>query len=161
MFWFVFLVGMLVYTFFFDTQAFSRMLRFIIMSYSVTILVYILYPTCQELRPEVFPRDNALTRFIAGFYQFDTNTNVCPSIHVIGSLAVLYGSWDARHLDTPVWRTVFTVLAVLISVSTVFIKQHSVIDLVAALPLSAFSALYASRRLPAVRTVRERERNTN
>lgn len=87
LFWFVYLIGAVAYTFFFDVPGFRRMMRFVMITYSVTLIIYFLFPTCQMLRPEVFPRDNALTRFIAGFYVFDTNTNVCPSLHVIGSMA--------------------------------------------------------------------------
>lgn len=141
LFWFVYLGGFLLYSLLFDTEAFKRMMKFVMVSYTAAILIYILFPNCQELRPAAFERDNAFTRFVAGFYRFDTNTNVCPSIHVIGSLAVLYASWNSRHFHSAGWRAVFGVLAVLISVSTVFLKQHSVLDLLAALPVCAL-ALY-------------------
>ena len=67
LFWFVYLIGAVAYTFFFDVPGFRRMMRFVMITYSVTLIIYFLFPTCQMLRPEVFPRDNALTRFIAGF----------------------------------------------------------------------------------------------
>ncbi len=132
--WFVCLVGMHLYTLLYDVQSFKRMMRFIMLTYSVTILVYLLYPTCQELRPAVFARDNLLTRFMAAFYRFDTNTNVCPSIHVIGSLAVLFTALDCRRLGAAS-KAGIAVLAVLMSLSTVFLKQHSLIDVAAALPV--------------------------
>ena len=99
MFWFLFLIGMHLYTLLYDTRAFRQMMKFIIISYSVTIIIYFIFPTCQLLRPESFARDNVLTRFMAGFYRFDTNTNVCPSIHVIGSLAVMFTAWHCRGLE--------------------------------------------------------------
>ncbi len=145
LFWFVYLVGVLAYTLLFDPESFKGMMRFIIVSYSAAILAYILFPNCQELRPETFERDNALTRFIAGFYQFDTNTNVCPSIHVIGSVAAMLGAWNSKHFSTPGWRAAFAVAAALISVSTVFIKQHSVLDLLAAVPVCLVSYHFAYR----------------
>ncbi len=147
MFWFVFLTGMIAYTLLFDTEAFKRMMRFIMVSYSAAIVIYILFPNCQELRPADFARDNVFTRFIAGFYEFDTNTNVCPSIHVIGSVAAMLAAWDSRHFSTPGWRWAFGVTALLISVSTVFIKQHSVLDLLAAAPvcLAAYHVAYGRK----------------
>ena len=120
LFWFVYLIGAVAYTFFFDVPGFRRMMRFVMITYSVTLIIYFLFPTCQMLRPEVFPRDNALTRFIAGFYVFDTNTNVCPSLHVIGSMAAFF-----------------------ISISTVFMKQHSILDVAAAIPLCAIGYYFA------------------
>ena len=146
LFWFVFLVGMLLYTLLRDTEAFKRMMRFIILSYTAAILIYMLFPNCQQLRPQAFERDNLFTRFIARFYEFDTNTNVCPSIHVIGSAAVMFAAWDSRDFKTPVWRLAFSVTAVLISVSTVFIKQHSVLDLLAAVPLCIVAWLFANKK---------------
>ncbi len=135
LFWFVYLVGMHIYTLFYDVDTFRRMMKYIIITYSAAILIYFIFPTCQELRPIEFERDNVLTRFIAGFYQFDTNTNVCPSIHVIGSLAVMEAAVWSRQIQSKWWKTAFVVVAVLICVSTVFMKQHSLIDLFAALPI--------------------------
>lgn len=137
MFWFVFLVGMHIYLLLFDTRAFRRFLYFTILTYSVTILIYLIYPTCQELRPAEFPRDNFLTRFMAGFYEFDTNTNVCPSLHVVGSMAVGFAAWDTPRFRTAFWRIVFMGTALLISISTVFVKQHSILDVFWGLVLCA------------------------
>jgi len=135
LFWFVYLVGIHIYTLLFDVEAFKKMMYFIVITYTVTMVIYFIYPTCQELRPAVFERDNFLTRFIAGFYQFDTNTNVCPSIHVIGSVAVSLAAWNSRHFNTPKWRALFSVITFLVSISTVFLKQHSIVDVAAAIPV--------------------------
>ncbi len=137
MFWFVFLVGMHLYTLLYDVDTFRRMMKYIIITYSAAMLIYFIFPTCQELRPISFERDNILTRFIAGFYQFDTNTNVCPSIHVIGSLAVMEAAIYSKRIKSKEIKVAFIITAVLICISTVFMKQHSVIDLLAALPICA------------------------
>ena len=148
LFWFVFLVGIHIYTLLYDTESFKRLMRFIIISYSAAMLIYILFPNCQELRPVVFERDNIFTRFIEGFYQFDTNTNVCPSIHVIGSVAVMLCAWHSKHFSTAGWRITFGIVAILISVSTVFLKQHSVLDILAAIPICviAYMMSYQKRK---------------
>lgn len=135
LFWFVFLVGMHVYTMLYDVDAFRRMMKYIIITYSAAILIYFIFPTCQELRPAQFERDNILTRFINGFYQFDTNSNVCPSIHVIGSLAVMEAALWSKQIQSRGIKAAFVIVAVLICLSTVFMKQHSIIDLFAALPI--------------------------
>lgn len=137
MFWFVFLVGLIIYTLLYDTNTFVRFMKYIIITYSAAVIIYILFPNCQELRPAVFERDNIFTRFMSGFYKFDTNTNVCPSIHVIGSLAVLSASLNMERFNSPKWKIGITVTAVLICISTVFLKQHSILDVFAALPICA------------------------
>ncbi len=128
LYWFIFLVGMYAYTLFFDVDTFKKLMYFTIATYGITVVLYLLFPNMQELRPESFPRDNALTRFMEGYYAMDTHTNVCPSLHVIGAFAVQTAAWHSKKLSTPLWRTVCTVIAVLISISTVFLKQHSVLD---------------------------------
>lgn len=137
MFWFVYLVGMLLYTLLCDIPSFKRLMWFTIFTYSVTVFIYLIYPTSQELRPTDFMRDNFFTRFLADFYQFDTNTNVNPSIHVIGSLAVMFTAWNSKRFKHSVpWKVAFTLVGLLICVSTLFIKQHSVIDIACAALLS-------------------------
>ena len=103
-----------------------------------------IWPTCQNLRPAAFERDNLLTRFMAQFYQFDTNTNVCPSIHVLGTMAVLLTSYHCRSTSTPGWKIAFTVAAVLICASTVFLKQHSILDVAAAFALCPVPSIAAA-----------------
>lgn len=136
--WFVYLIGALAYTFFQDVPAFRRMMRFVIVTYTAATVVYFIYPTQQLLRPEAFARDNALTRAVAWFYTFDTNTNVCPSLHVIGSAAALFALRDGPRLRKRAWwQAASVLLALCISLSTVFMKQHSILDVLCALPVCA------------------------
>lgn len=137
LFWFVFLIGMLAYTLFYETDCFRRMMYFIMLTYTVAIVTYFIWPNCQELRPVRFERDNILTRFMKAFYAFDTNTNVCPSIHVIGSFAVMFAAWDTERFRAWGWKIGFAAAALLISVSTVFVKQHSAVDVLAGIGVSA------------------------
>lgn len=137
LFWFVFIIGMLAYTLLYDIPAFRRMMYFIMTTYTIAIFVYLIFPNCQQLRPAEFVRDNIFTRFMRHFYEFDTNTNVCPSIHVIGSAAVCFTAMSIERFKTPGWSVFFTVATFLICVSTMFLKQHSFIDVAAALPVCA------------------------
>lgn len=156
MFWFVFLVGMHLYLLLTDTPAFRRMMHFIIFTYSAALLVFLFYPTVQHLRPREFPRDNFLTQFIADFYRFDTNTNVCPSLHCVGSMAVVFASWDTEKLRR--FRPAITVTGLLISISTVFVKQHSILDVFwgMVLSLAAYRAVYILPKKGKVHTWKER-----
>ncbi len=128
--WFLFLFFIHIYTLLFDIEAFKKLMYFIILSYSFTTVIFILFPNMQALRPAEFERDNFLVDFMKGFYEFDTNTNVCPSLHVVGSFAVLFASWNCKGLSSALSRAIFTVLTIFISISTVFLKQHSIIDII-------------------------------
>ena len=149
MFWFVFLIGMHAYLLLFDIPAFRRFMYFIMITYGVTAIIYICYPTCQNLRPETFARDNFLTRFVRQFYAFDSNTNVCPSLHVVGALATAVGAFDTERFRSAFWRIAFGGTALLISISTVFVKQHSIIDVFWAFVLcaAAYLAVYVLPKL--------------
>lgn len=140
-FWFAYLVGMYVYCIFFDTETFKNYTYFIMITYTTTILIYLVWPTMQNLRPDVsaLSRDNIFTDIMKNFYNFDTNTNVCPSIHVIGAVAVSCAAWNSKLFSGWGWRIAFTVSTILIVLSTVFLKQHSVVDIPPALLLCAIA----------------------
>ena len=142
-FWFVFLVGIHIYTLFFDVPAFKKLMYFIMITYTLTTVIYIVYPTSQELRPTEFERDNFCVDIVKGLYAFDTNTNVCPSLHVIGSFAVLFTSWQCGRFKNLRWQLFFITSTVLISASTVYLKQHSIIDVWAALIVCAAAFPFA------------------
>ena len=135
LFWFLFLFLMVVFTFFYDVPAFRRMHWFLIITYGITLTIYFLFPNCQELRPDTFLRDNFLTRFMADFYEFDTHTNVCPSLHVVGGVASMLTVLDCRHLQHRAWKISSIIVTILISASTVFLKQHSILDVALAIPV--------------------------
>lgn len=142
-YWFVYLIGFLVFAFFYDVESFTRSMRFITVTYLLAIVAYVLFPNGQDLRPVAFERNNIFSQVVAGLYRNDTNTNVCPSIHVIGSFAVMLPAWHSKYFKTRLWRIVFGVLAVLISISTVFLKQHSIIDVLAAVPVCVLGYVVA------------------
>lgn len=144
--WYVAIFGMHLYTALYDLDTFKRYSKYLIFSVSVSTVIFLIFPSCQELRPEAFPRDNFLTRIIGLIYAVDTNTNVFPSEHAIGAMAVLGAAIHANGLRSSGKITVIAVLAVLISLSTVFLKQHSILDVLAAIPICAVAYLLCFRR---------------
>lgn len=135
--WYFYLIGIHLYTLFYDIASFKKLMYFIIASFSVACVIFAVFPTEQLLRPENFPRDNIFTDAVKFLYTIDTNTNVCPSLHVGGSLAVLFTAWNAKGLNTPFWRILNIIITLLITASTVFLKQHSILDTAAAVILCA------------------------
>lgn len=121
---------------------------FIIASYGVTLIIYLIFPNMQQLRPTEFARDNIFTRIVGFAYSIDTNTNVFPSLHVIGSLATLFAFWFTPRFSTVGWRITNTVCTVLICLSTVFIKQHSVLDILGGLILCAIIYPFVYKKKP-------------
>lgn len=142
-FWFAYIVGMLLYGLLFDRQSFRDCMYFIMLTYSATIVIYLLWPNMQALRPAAFDRENVLTWIVQKLYNFDTNTNVCPSIHVLGSVAVSLTGLRAPGLQHWGWKVFFHTSNLLICLSTVFLKQHSILDVFAALLLCAIAYPFA------------------
>lgn len=156
--WYPFLVGVGLYTLVREPAAFRRYLYFLMAGFSLSLLICFLVPNGQDLRPESFPRQNLFTWVVAGLYRTDTNTNVFPSMHVVGAMAAAAAIFDCPGLRR--LRVPGVVLAVLISVSTVFIKQHSVLDIVGGLALGLpIGQIIYRRQLGALwRTWRQRSR---
>ena len=148
-FWFVYLVWMLVYTFFFDIPSFKKYMTFITISYSLTCLIYVILPTEQNLRIDLSERSNVFEDLVWQLQtSIDNNKNVCPSLHVTGSFAVLFTAWNSERYRSVFWRAVFIAITVLISASTVFLKQHSIIDIAAAVGLCFAIYPFVFRRQP-------------
>ena len=133
-FWYALIVFSLGYFALYDVDSFKKLQTFIIITQVCAMVVYILYPNCQNLRPAEFPRDNFLTDCIGFLYAFDTNTGVCPSLHCAYSIGIA-SVWLKAKDVSKLWKVFVVIAVILICLSTMFIKQHSAVDFFAALPV--------------------------
>lgn len=132
--WYLLIIVSLGYFLLYNVDSFKRLQTYIIITQAVAMAAYILFPTRQDLRPAVFPRDNFLTDCISFLYRFDTNTGVCPSLHVAYSIGIA-SVWLKEKGVSLLWKGFVVVAVILICLSTMFIKQHSAVDFFAALPV--------------------------
>ena len=144
-FWYLLIVISLVYFMLYDIESFKNLQKFIIITQLGAMLVYIIWPSVQNLRPTEFPRHNFLTWVIGLIYRFDTPTGVCPSLHVAYSVGIA-STWMKYKPAPRAWRWFTVFAAVIISLSTAFVKQHSTVDIIAALPLSLLAEVIVFRR---------------
>ena len=133
-FWYLLIVVSLGYFLLYNVDSFKKLQTFIIITQIVAMAIYIAFPNRQDLRPLVFPRDNLLTQGVALLYSVDTNTNVCPSLHVAYSIGIA-STWLKEKNVSKVWKAFVVIAVALICMSTAFIKQHSVVDAFVALPV--------------------------
>ena len=139
-FWYLLIVISLGYFALYDVENFRNLQTFIIITQVVAMTVYILYPSVQNLRPTGFARDNFFTWLANIVYTFDTPTGVCPSLHVAYSLGI--GScWLKEKSASKLWKGFVVFSVILISLSTAVVKQHSVIDIAAALPVGLLAEI--------------------
>ncbi len=154
--WYPLLVAAGLYLLRRDLPAFRRYMLFLGTAFLLSELVWLLVPNGQDLRPAAFPRENLLTALTAELYRIDTNTNVFPSVHVLGSIGAALAVRDCRGSeDKPLLRAGTALLAAVICLSTVFIKQHSVLDVVGGLLLGGLIARPVYRSSPAFRPSRK------
>ena len=147
--WYPLLVGVGVVLFFRDSPAFRRYMVFLAVTFFISVAIWFLIPNGQDLRPPALPRNNLLTRLMAGIYAIDTHTNVFPSVHVVGSVGAALAAWDCTAIRDRKWLVWgITVLAALICLSVVFVKQHGILDLLGGLVLSALTGMVIYRKKP-------------
>jgi len=100
---------------------------------SLTILlsyvVYLLFPTYVN-RPHVEGAD-VFTKLIIFIYGNDRPYNVLPSNHTYTTLIISF-FWSRWY---PKQKTLWILAAIIVILSTLFTKQHAVLDLVAAIAL--------------------------
>ena len=135
--WYFLILGSLIRFAVFSCKGFSRFTKHMAICQIIAIIIFIIFPNKQELRPEVLPRENVFSLVVKMIHSVDTNTNVCPSLHVCYSVS-LASVWhrEARRKSTAL---IYKILAILISLSTVMIKQHSALDVLVALPVCAIA----------------------
>ena len=126
--WYAYVALSLLYFLLYNTESFKKLSTYILLTQIIAMTVYILYPNRQDLRPDEFERSNIFTFIVSILYSLDTSTNVCPSLHVGYSVAIA-SVWLKEKGISALWKTVSTVFAILVCMSTAFIKQHSVVDI--------------------------------
>lgn len=132
--WYLLIAVSLLYFAFYNVENFKRLQIFIIVTQVAAMIIYIIFPNFQPLRPDVYPRDNFLTDIVALLQTADTNSNVCPSLHVAYSIGI--ASIWLKEKDAKGWvKTAIVIFCILVCLSTAFIKQHSVIDGLVAIPV--------------------------
>lgn len=153
--WFAYVVAVIVLLFFMDQKSYIRCCVFMAVGMTLFLLISTLFPNGHHLRPQVMPRDNVFTDLIAGLYLTDTSTNIFPSIHVYNSIAAHLGIAKCEALRKyRALRFGSLILSVSIILSTVLIKQHSVLDLFGAVILAVlvYIPIYGIHRNAHVKT---------
>lgn len=138
--WFVWIPFTLLYFLYKAPRAdFWRLCLPLFAGMTIALTCYLLVPTGLDLRPYNVWGGDFFARAVRLLYHSDTATNVCPSIHVFNSVTLMLAYWRSRVFDAPGrrWmRRAAVVLCVSIVLSTMLLKQHSVVDVVMGLALA-------------------------
>ena len=142
--WFPFIAGTMLYFIFLgEKDEYYKLTANLAMGMTIFLLVSYLYPNILQLRPYDFPRENVLTDLVRWLYQTDTPTNVLPSIHVFNSLACSLALFHDRSLRDKKWLQVSSMgLTLSIILATMFLKQHSVLDVCLGMAMAFLGYLF-------------------
>jgi len=115
------------------TRTVSRKTSYMLMvGMTLFIIISLVYPNMLELRAAIPDRQNIFIDMISYLHSIDTPTDVLPSLHVYDAIVVASG----LHLAFPEKKGMLAasdLLTLLIVLSTMFIKQHSIIDVISAI----------------------------
>ena len=136
--WFLYVAIAVIYCFFKNKPEYFRACAFLGIGMTVFLIVSTLWPNGQHLRPYIMPRDNTLTQLVTMLYRADTPTNIWPSIHVYNSIGAHLALMRNQELGkNKLLHAGSLLLCVSIILSTVFLKQHSVFDVITAFIMAA------------------------
>ena len=85
--WYFYIGGAFVYFGLKCKEDFLKLTKFIFWGMSISYIIYIIWPSGQNLRPVLMEND-IFTKTIGLIYYIDPPVNVCPSIHVMDSIGV-------------------------------------------------------------------------
>ena len=137
--WFLYIAAVFIWLFFRDRENFYKYIVFLYTGMTIFLIASAVYPNGHLLRPAKFDRDNIFIRMVCFLYQADTSTNILPSIHVFNSIAAHMAVVHTPGLAKNKWTVRGSrLLAVSIILSTVFLKQHSCVDVICGILLGMF-----------------------
>lgn len=145
--WFAYVAVVVLFLFFKNRQDFYKCCAFLFTGMTIFLIISTLWPNGHHLRPAQMPRDNIFTQAVTLLWGIDTPTNLWPSIHVYNSMGAHFAVMRSGELaNRKGLRISSGILAFSIILSTMFIKQHSVFDVVTAIALGTVMYTLVYRR---------------
>lgn len=133
--WYLTMPGSLLLLMLRDRDAFLRLCFMMFGGMTLSLLIYLIAPNGINLRVPI-EHENIAASLCRLLQTIDTPTNVCPSIHVSSAVATdLAIRHSDAYKDRPLIKGLSFIVSVSICIATLFIKQHSIIDLIAGLAL--------------------------
>ncbi|MFP3153053.1 phosphatase PAP2 family protein [Lachnospiraceae bacterium ZAX-1] len=129
--WFVYIAIAVFYFFLKNTTDYYKLCMFLFIGMTIFLIISTIYPNGHYLRPHVYERNNIFVAMVQRLHIADTPTNLFPSVHVYNSIGVHIAISHNEHLKQN-WKLQLASLLLMLSIifSTVFLKQHSVFDVI-------------------------------
>ena len=135
--WFLYVGATIFYFLITSKEDYYKLCIFLFSGMTISLIICTFFRNGTDLRPVIDPDKNIFTALVAYIYRSDTCTNVFPSIHVYNSIGVHIAVARSERLrGHRLIRLGSGLLMISICMATVFLKQHSVIDLIGAVILA-------------------------
>jgi len=129
-----------------NIDEYYKLIATLMIGMSIFIVVSVLYPNKLDLRPAAVKGNDIFAILCRYLYSTDTPTNVLPSIHVYNSMVICFAvNGNAELSKKPLVIAGTDILTVLIILSTMFLKQHSVIDVATGIVMSVVLQVICDR----------------
>lgn len=148
--WYPFVFLSLIYLCFYDKKIYFKSLATMITGMIICYILYYFFQTTVP-RPSLSGNDFCTT-LVKMIYNFDNPFNCFPSIHVLNSCVIMEGI--NRSNSKKGLKVIVNLIAVLIMLSTQFIKQHVILDLIFSVVLAR--SLYSFINILDLELIRKR-----
>ena len=164
--WFGYVAWGFLFFGFKDRSEFYKTCAFLFTGMTVFLIISTVYPNGHFLRPAYFTRHNFFTNLVDMLYATDTATNLFPSIHVYNSIGVHLAVVNSKCIKNhKLAKRISFVLAASIVLATMFLKQHSVFDVITAFLLAILmnAIVYKKNwfKAPAASSAKIKSKNKN
>ena len=149
--WFAYIAVGIGYFALRNKEEYYNLCKILFFGMTVFLIVSTLCPNGHYLRPTRFVRDNIFVDMVRGLYATDTSTNLFPSIHVYNSIAINAVIWHCKDFKKNYFvRYGSGILMVNIVLATMFLKQHSVFDVITGILLALATIRFVYRTQPEI-----------
>jgi membrane-associated phospholipid phosphatase len=126
--WYLYMIFPFIFFIHNSKEDFYKFSLFMFSGLIIANIIFLVFPNGQNLRPEI-TGDDILTKTILSIYSTDKPINSAPSVHVINSIIAHIALAKNKTMQKYKWiiRVSF-ILMISIILSTVMIKQHSILD---------------------------------
>lgn len=126
--WFMVFPAALVYFMIKDKTEFQDLWFIMFTGMNLSFLINVLFPTGLDLRTDL-PNRNICAALVNAIRAADDPVMVCPSIHCSSCSAIIIVAAKSKYLKGHLpLRITMIAMNALIIISTLFVKQHSIID---------------------------------
>ena len=115
------------YEFFYSKKEYYQCCAYLFSGMTIFLIICTIWHNGLDLRQDISYNNNLCAKLVKMLYKTDTSTNVFPSLHVFNTLGCLVALYRSKGVKDKAWiKVIATVIGILIILSTMFLKQHSV-----------------------------------